>query len=116
MGAQPVYELTGRPWPCCSDCGHEVRARTGGRNLPCRCVAGVDDSCPECCGDTEAADALQEALEESDREVMAQRRADIDRRVEEALQQAAVYRPGLTAVILVAMAIGLLAGAFGTLL
>lgn len=115
MGAEQLYELTGQPWPCCTDCGRQVRARTSGRNLPCRCVAGVDAeaACEEC--DVEAADALQEALEEQDALVMAQRRAAIDQRVEEVLQQAEAWRPGLAAWILFAVGVSLVFGAVGTL-
>lgn len=115
MGAEPLYELTGRPWPCCVACRHEVRARTAGRNLPCRCVAGVDGGA--CCGecDVEAADALQEALEDQDAEVMAQRHAVLDQRVEEVLRSAEAWRPGMTGWIMFAAAVSLLLGAFETL-
>lgn len=114
MGAERLYELTGRPWPCCTECGYEVRARTAGRNLPCRCVADVELDAG-CCTDVDAAEALQEALEAEDQRVLAERRADIDRRVEEALRGAEAWRPGMTGLILFAITVSLLFGALETL-
>jgi hypothetical protein len=70
------------PWAYCGGCGDPVDGRSRGQNVPCGCAAPVGSYCPTwapdygcCCAhqlrparaEQEAAEALQEALEEQER-------------------------------------------------
>lgn len=111
-----VLKLVPNPWVCCDACGDEVHSRTGGRNAPCGCVASATSACPpwdpvvDCpCGNRDAADALQEALETGDAAVLA------ERRVAAMIEQAERWRPNLWSWLMFAALVLLIAGALTTL-
>jgi hypothetical protein len=86
--AAGLYRLVTDPNVFCDLCGHPVHCRrVDGRNLPCLCFAATRTGCRAC--ETDTADRLQAALEPSDAEAMAQRRADA------ILKQAEHWRPNL---------------------
>lgn len=74
-----VVEPIRNPWAFCTECGGPVNRRRGDRNWPCECVADVGSVCEtwdefgECLcgkpGEIAAADALQEALEDQERDL-----------------------------------------------
>lgn len=107
-----VYRLVTDPHVFCASCHEPVHCRrVDGRNLPCMCFAGTETRCTggDPCACVRDADALQAALEMSDAEVMAQRRAAALAR------QAEQWRPTLVAWVLFALTALLILGALATL-